>query len=139
MSSEGVARRSCLSVPASEPAKLAKAHRLGADEVVYDLEDPVTPAAKPAARAALAGPSVTLTEGLAAAHQATVGCRLPLALDRELSQRVLRSASALAYPALVWDVAIGQSTIATHTVTANLFYPGGGGSCSGAHPAWATR
>ena len=30
----------------------------------------------------------------------------------------------LAAPNLVWDVAIGQSTVATHTVVANLFYRG---------------
>jgi acyl dehydratase len=34
-------------------------------------------------------PGLTLTEGLAAAHQAIVGGRLPLALDRELSRRVI--------------------------------------------------
>jgi hypothetical protein len=33
------ARRSCLSVPASSPDKLAKARERGADEVVIDLED----------------------------------------------------------------------------------------------------
>jgi len=77
-------------------------------------------------------PSLTLTDGLAAAHQAIVGCRLPLALDRQLAGRVigqdLRADSvdrtALAAPNLVWDVAIGQSTPATHTVRANLFYRG---------------
>lgn len=45
-------RRACLVVPASAPEKLAKAARLGADEVVIDLEDAVAPAAKEAARAA---------------------------------------------------------------------------------------
>jgi acyl dehydratase len=33
-------------------------------------------------------PAVTLTDGLAAAHQAIVGNRLRLALDRELSRAV---------------------------------------------------
>ncbi|MFG1945879.1 MaoC family dehydratase [Nonomuraea sp. NPDC048826] len=69
-----------------------------------------------------AAPAVTLTEGLAAAHQAIVGCRLPLALDHGLSRRV--TGEVLAAPPLVWDVAIGQSTVATHTVVANLFYRG---------------
>lgn len=78
-------------------------------------------------------PSLTLTDGLAAAHQAIVGCRLPLALDRELARRVIGpedpaagggERAALAAPNLVWDVAIGQSTSATHTVRANLFYRG---------------
>jgi citrate lyase subunit beta / citryl-CoA lyase len=45
-------RRSCLSVPASAPEKLAKAAARGADELVIDLEDAVAPGAKEAARAA---------------------------------------------------------------------------------------
>jgi citrate lyase subunit beta / citryl-CoA lyase len=45
-------RRACLVVPGSAPAKLAKAARRGADEVVIDLEDAVLPAAKETARAA---------------------------------------------------------------------------------------
>jgi citrate lyase subunit beta/citryl-CoA lyase len=44
------ARRSCLSVPASSPRKLAKARELVADEVVIDLEDSVAADAKDAAR-----------------------------------------------------------------------------------------
>jgi acyl dehydratase len=68
-------------------------------------------------------PHVTLTEGLAAAHQAVVGGRLPLTASRELSRQVLGD-GVLAAPNLVWDVAIGQSTVATHTVVANLFYRG---------------
>jgi acyl dehydratase len=32
--------------------------------------------------------------------------------------------SPLAHPALVWDVAIGQSTVVTHHALANLFYRG---------------
>jgi acyl dehydratase len=58
-------------------------------------------------------PAVTLTSGMAAVHQAIVGDRLPLALD-----------GRHAHPALVWDVAIGQSTVATHRVLANLLYRG---------------
>jgi citrate lyase subunit beta/citryl-CoA lyase len=46
------ARRSCLSVPASAPRKLAKARALGADEVVVDLEDSVAVSTKDDARAA---------------------------------------------------------------------------------------
>jgi len=37
---------------------------------------------------------------------------------------VLGAGGALAAPNLAWDVAIGQSTAATHTVVANLFYRG---------------
>jgi acyl dehydratase len=69
-------------------------------------------------------PALTLTDGLAAAHQAIVGGRLTLTLDAELSARVLGDGGVLAAPHLVWDVAIGQSTIVTHTVVANLFYRG---------------
>jgi acyl dehydratase len=67
-------------------------------------------------------PAVTLTEGLQAAHHAIVGCRLRLPLDHELAQDV--AGGALASPALVWDVAIGQSTVVTQHVRANLFYRG---------------
>jgi citrate lyase subunit beta/citryl-CoA lyase len=50
------ARRSCLSVPGSSERMLTKAARgLGADEVVIDLEDAVSPGAKDEARAAVVG------------------------------------------------------------------------------------
>ena len=53
-------RRTCLSVPGSNPKMIEKAKGLPADEVFLDLEDAVTPAAKSAARtrvgAALASP-----------------------------------------------------------------------------------
>ncbi len=66
-------------------------------------------------------PAVTLTPGLAATHQSIVGDRLRLALDARLS-RAVTGGGQLAHPALVWDLAIGQSTVATHHVRANLFY-----------------
>lgn len=69
-------------------------------------------------------PAMTLTEGRAAAHQAITGDRLRLPLDGELSRRVTGSGAPLAHPALVWDVAIGQSTLVTRRVIANLFYRG---------------
>ena len=71
-----------------------------------------------------AAPAVTLTAGMAAAHQAIVGDRLRLALDADLSAAVTGAPAALAHPALVCDVAIGQSTLATQRVKANLFYRG---------------
>jgi acyl dehydratase len=71
-----------------------------------------------------AAPSLTLTEGHAALHQAIAGDRLRLALDRGLGEKVLGPGPPLAHPALVWDVAIGQSTVATGRVVANLFYRG---------------
>ena len=69
-------------------------------------------------------PALTLTEGHAALHQAIAGDRLRVALDREVGERVLGPGPPLAHPALVWDVAIGQSTVATGRVIANLFYRG---------------
>jgi acyl dehydratase len=68
-------------------------------------------------------PGVTLTAGSAAVHQSIVGDRLALATDHALG-RALSGRRGLAHPALVWDVAIGQSTLATHFVRANLFYRG---------------
>jgi acyl dehydratase len=69
-------------------------------------------------------PAVTLTGGMAAVHQAIVGDRLALALDATLARAVLGAPAVLAHPALVWDVAIGQSTLLTGRVIANLFYRG---------------
>jgi acyl dehydratase len=71
-----------------------------------------------------AAPAVTLTSGMAAVHQAIVGDRLRLALDSRIASQVLGSTALLAHPALVWDVAIGQSTLLTGRVIANLFYRG---------------
>ena len=68
-------------------------------------------------------PGITLTSGLAAAHQAITGDRLPLVTDHELCREVTGGAP-LASPNLVWDVAIGQSTVVTQHVKANLFYRG---------------
>lgn len=68
-------------------------------------------------------PALTLTEGLAAAHRAITGDRLALALDHDLCLAVT-GGRPLASPALVWDVAIGQSTVVTQHVRANLFYRG---------------
>lgn len=69
-------------------------------------------------------PSVTLTPGMAAAHQAILGDRLRLSLDSELAHAVTGVPGALAHPGLVWDVAVGQSTLVTQRVRANLFYRG---------------
>ena len=68
-------------------------------------------------------PAITLTSGLAAAHQAITGDRLVLVLDHELCHQVT-GGGPLAAPGLVWDVAIGQSTVVTQHVKANLFYRG---------------
>lgn len=68
-------------------------------------------------------PAVTLTSGRAAVHQSIAGDRLAMALDDTLAREVL-GAPGFVHPALVWDVAIGQSTIVTQRVKANLFYRG---------------
>lgn len=69
-------------------------------------------------------PSLTLTSGHAAAHQALVGDRLRIALDAELCAAVTGSERPLAHPNLVCDVAIGQSTEPSQRVLGNLFYRG---------------
>lgn len=69
-------------------------------------------------------PPITLTEGLAAVHHSIVGNRLMISLERDLARAVTGAARPVAHPALVWDLAIGQSTVATQRVIANLFYRG---------------
>jgi acyl dehydratase len=69
-------------------------------------------------------PAVTLTPGHSALHQAILGDRFRLALDQGLSEAVTGKPGILAHPNLVCDMAIGQSTLATGRVMANLFYRG---------------
>jgi citrate lyase beta subunit/acyl dehydratase len=69
-------------------------------------------------------PGVTLTEGHAAQHQATIGDRLRLSLDADLYAAVTGTPGLLAHPMLVCDVAIGQSTAPSMRVLGNLFYRG---------------
>ena len=69
-------------------------------------------------------PGMTLTDGHAALHQAILGDRLRLSLDASLARRVLGRDAVPAHPGLVCDVAIGQSTLFTQRVRANLFYRG---------------
>ena len=69
-------------------------------------------------------PAMTLTPGLAAVHQSILGDRLRLPLDAELSAAVTGLPAVVAHPGLVCDVAIGQSTLTTQHVKANLFYRG---------------
>ncbi|KAI1168800.1 Pyruvate/Phosphoenolpyruvate kinase-like domain-containing protein [Nemania serpens] len=52
-SSSAILRRALLYVPASSPRMLTKSLGVASDNVTYDLEDSVTPTAKPQARAAL--------------------------------------------------------------------------------------
>jgi acyl dehydratase len=69
-------------------------------------------------------PAMTLTAGAAAVHQAIVGDRMRLGLDADLAAAVTGGSGPLAHPGLVCDVAIGQSTLVTQRVRANLFYRG---------------
>lgn len=71
-----------------------------------------------------AAPSMTLTSGSAAVHHSILGDRLRLPLDTDLAAAVTGSPAPPAHPAFVCDVAIGQSTLVTQRVKANLFYRG---------------
>jgi acyl dehydratase len=72
---------------------------------------------------AFTAPVVTLDAGLLAQHRAILGDRLRLPLDEELSARVT-GRRGVVHPGVVWDVAVGQSSVATRQVVANLFYRG---------------
>ena len=69
-------------------------------------------------------PSMTLTAGAAAVHQSIIGDRLRLRSTPTSRSRSPGRRRALAHPQLVCDVAIGQTTLATQRVKANLFYRG---------------
>jgi citrate lyase subunit beta/citryl-CoA lyase len=85
------ARRSCLSVPGSAEGKLRKAAGLGADEVIIDLEDSVTPATKDAARAAVVAALASWPPDAAVAVRVnaprTPWCHADLAALAELPER----------------------------------------------------
>lgn len=65
-------------------------------------------------------PGCTLTEGRAAQHQSIVGDRWRLALDDHLARQV--AGGPVASPSFVTNTAIGQTTLVTQRVRANLFY-----------------
>ena len=67
-------------------------------------------------------PSVTITEGYVAIHQALFGDRLRLPLDHHLSQQVCGAVPI--NPSLLCNIAIGQSTFPSQRVMGNLFYRG---------------
>jgi acyl dehydratase len=69
-------------------------------------------------------PAVTIGDGEAAVYQAICGDPLSMALSAPLSEAVTGAAGRLANPALVMHISIGQSTVATQRVVANLFYRG---------------
>ncbi len=69
-------------------------------------------------------PAMTIGPGDTAMYQAICGDPLRLPLARPLSQQVTGCSESMVNPALVMHVSIGQSTVATRRVVANLFYRG---------------
>ncbi len=69
-------------------------------------------------------PAITIGPGEAAIYQAICGDPLATSLSHPLAEAVTGQPGALVNPALVLHVSIGQSTVATRRVIANLFYRG---------------
>lgn len=69
-------------------------------------------------------PAITIDAGLTAAYQAISGDPLALSLSQPLAEAVTGEPGALVNPTLALHVSIGQSTVATRRVIANLFYRG---------------
>ncbi len=69
-------------------------------------------------------PGITIGPGEAAAYQAICGDPLAISLSRPLAEAITGQPGSVVNPALVLQVAIGQSTVATRKVVANLFYRG---------------
>ncbi|CAB4815043.1 MAG: acyl dehydratase [Actinobacteria bacterium] len=67
-------------------------------------------------------PSITIGPGETAQYQGICGDPYLLALSAPLAASVTGEPGAVVNPALVLHVAIGQSTVATRRVIANLFY-----------------
>ncbi|MBA2946751.1 hypothetical protein [Streptomyces himalayensis] len=69
-----------------------------------------------------AAPAITIDEGVAALYQAISGDPAHLSLSSPLSRATTGRAERVVNSALALQVAIGQSTVATKIVIANLFY-----------------
>ncbi len=69
-------------------------------------------------------PSITITHGHSAIHQALFADRSPLFLSAVLGEKATGSDRMLVNPSLVANIAIGQSTIPSQRVMGNLFYRG---------------
>lgn len=67
-------------------------------------------------------PAITIGPGEAALYQGICGDPYALSLSAPLAAAVTGAEGAIVNPALVLHVAIGQSTVATRRVIANLFY-----------------
>ena len=69
-------------------------------------------------------PAITIGPGEAAVYQGICGDPLAISLSRPLAEAITGQPGAIVNPALLLQVAIGQSTVATRKVVANLFYRG---------------
>jgi 2-methylfumaryl-CoA hydratase len=69
-------------------------------------------------------PAITIGEGMCAAYQAICGDPLAISLATTVGAAVCAVAGGVVNPALALHVSIGQSTVATRRVIANLFYRG---------------
>ena len=67
-------------------------------------------------------PAITIGPGEAALYQSICGDPYALALSAPLAASVTGAPGSIVNPALVLHMAIGQSTVATRRVIANLFY-----------------
>ena len=67
-------------------------------------------------------PAITIGPGETAVYQAICGDPLATSLSRPLAEAVTGRPGLLVNPALVLHASIGQSTVATRQVIANLFY-----------------
>ncbi|KXJ95724.1 Pyruvate/Phosphoenolpyruvate kinase-like domain-containing protein [Microdochium bolleyi] len=102
--SSAILRRSLLYVPSSSPKMLQKSLGLTSDNITYDLEDSVTPTAKPAARQALREHLTTLGKG--AGRPSTIGelairinaVSTPYALDDLTALAALPGLDAIVVP-----------------------------------------
>ena len=69
-------------------------------------------------------PAITVGPGEAAVYQAICGDPLAISLSQPLAEAITGQPGSVVNPALVLQVSIGQSTVATRKVVANLFYRG---------------
>jgi 2-methylfumaryl-CoA hydratase len=69
-------------------------------------------------------PAITIGPGDLAVYQAITGDPLAVALSEPLARRLTGAEGRVVNPAYVMHVSIGQSTVATRRVVANLFYRG---------------
>ena len=69
-------------------------------------------------------PDLTITSGEIAIYQSICGDPLPASLSLPLAEKITGVSKRVVNPGLVMDISIGQSTVATRKVIANLFYRG---------------